>query len=152
MRNPMPPIQHAGLALDVPAGWTDQSTLLFVAPVPAPVDVAQPRAAPVEAIAVRFAAAGGRTAEDCLDEQLGSARLTDPKARVLGVSDFHCGLGAGRLGEQTLEIAGERLCQLIACVVVGPVAIVASASCGEANFPRQREHLLQALASLRAVA
>jgi hypothetical protein len=149
---PMPSVQHASLALDVPDGWTDQSTLLFVAPPAASTDVVPARATPGEAIAVRFAAAAGRSAADCLKEQLGSTRLTDPHARVISETDFRCGLGPGRLAEQELEVAGQRLSQLIACVVVGPVAVVASASCASAAFARHRARLLEALCSLRAVA
>jgi hypothetical protein len=148
----MPSVQHASLALDVPAGWTDQSTLLFVAPAAELNGVVPGRAAPGEAIAVRFAAATGRSAGECLQEQLRAVQLSDPKARLASESDFQCGLGAGRLAELELELAGERLSQLVACVVVGPVAVVASASCGSAAFPQQRAQLLSVLSSLRAVA
>jgi hypothetical protein len=148
----MPPVQHASLALDLPDGWTDQSTLLFVAPPPESTDVVPGKALPGEAIAVRFAAAAGRSAAECLQQQLRSAQQADPNARLISESDFHCRLGAGRLAEQELELAGERLSQLVACVVVGPVAVVASASCGSGAFSQQRARLLAVLTSLRAVA
>ncbi len=146
-------IQHAALAIDIPDEWKDQSTLLFVAPPPAPADYADARPkVPGQAIAVRFVDAAGRSASDYLKEQHAAAVATDPASRLVNESEFRCGLGSGRIMEQELTLAGYRLCQYSACVILGPIAVLATASCGAGASADERAKLVERLKSLRAVA
>jgi hypothetical protein len=146
-------IQHAALAIDIPDEWRDQSTLLFVAPPPPPTDYADSKPkVPGQAIAVRFVEAAGRSASDYLKEQHVVAVATDPNARLINEAEFRCGLGPGRIMEQELTLAGHRLCQFSACVIIGPIAVLATASCGAGAPAVERTKLVERLASLRAVA
>ena len=143
-------MRHAGLVFDLPDGWRDESALLFVGPSRAPqLPTTTPVQRPGEALAVRFRSHEGKSTEALLEEDLHAARAFDTAIDVVAVESFSCGLGAGKVQERALQLAGQPVLQLVACVVVGPVAVTATASYG-ASDKDARVRLLDVIRSLRA--
>lgn len=146
-------VRHGGFSIDVPAGWADQSTLLFVAPREAPVEAralnAQVR--PTETIAVRFVFGSDLDAQALLREHVDDLKVTDPAFALLGEGAFTSGLGAGRQQRQRITVGGVALVQIATCTVLGPVAVLATATAAEARLPHVEQALLAALSSMKAV-
>jgi hypothetical protein len=65
--------------------------------------------------------------------------------------EFECGLGRGWLVEEQVSIAAQPVRQWTACIVVGPLAILASASAAALDAEAARPALLRVLSSLSAV-
>jgi hypothetical protein len=143
-------IVHGGLVIDVPAGWTDASSLLFVAPRMHDMPTKNAVDAPTETLSIRFAfAREGDSARAILDAELTSLRAIDAKARVLDEGEHACDLGAGWRQTLGVTIGGAPLRQIAVCVVAGPVAVLATATAGEARFALARPTLEGALTNLR---
>jgi hypothetical protein len=143
-------IVHGGLVIDVPGGWTDASSLLFVAPRTHDLPTKNAVDAPTETISVRFAFAGAAdSARSILANELASLRAIDANARVVDEGEHRCDLGAGWRQTLAVTIAGAPLRQLAVCVVTGPVAVLATATAGEARFALARPTLEASLAKLR---
>ena len=142
--------RHANIAVDIPAGWRDESTILFVAPPAAStLPTTASVTAPGEAVALRFALARGRTADALLSEQVDLARAADAELVTGESAAFNCQLGHGRLVELQMKIANQTIIQLLACVVTGPLAVMATASTGSIGFSAARPRLLAILESLQ---
>ncbi|MBI1946853.1 MAG: hypothetical protein HYS27_14250 [Deltaproteobacteria bacterium] len=143
-------MRHGGLLLDVPEGWADQSTLLFVAP---PEVGAAPTAnrsvQATEAIAVRFAV-GETDARQVVQAESAALTAADPQATLLSEGAFSCGLGSGWQVVQRLTVGGVVLRQLSCAVTVGAVTVVATATAADARFDKQRAQLERVLASMRS--
>ena len=143
-------IQHGGPVVDVPEGWADQSTLLFVAP---PQSHAAPTvskvAAPTEAIAIRFRVSNQQDAAALLGEEAAGLRSTDPELALVEEGPFRSGLGVGAFVIHRLQVAQTPLLQMSTATVLGPICILATASAAEARFPRVRAELERALSSMR---
>jgi hypothetical protein len=146
---------HGGLALDLPEGWSDQSTLLFTAPVDdVPMPTAKRTARPTESLAVTFGLAQRRAggADDDADavvrEEVERLKAADPALELVEVRPFVGGLGKGSLAVVKLTLAEIALRQLTVAVVVGPVVVCATASCVEAVFARREPALLSLLQSI----
>jgi len=146
-------IRHGALEIDIPESWRDESALLFMAP---PASSALPTANPLkavgEALAVRFGLAAGRSAPEILAEQVALVRAVDPEMTVVAENNFKCGLGEGRLVEQQMRMGDQTIRQLMACVITGPVAVMATTSAGAAAFAGARPRLLSILRSLKVPA
>lgn len=136
---------HGGLALDLPEGWSDQSTLLFTAPVDdAALPTTRRTVRSTESVAVTFAFAGDDDADAIVRDEVEKLRAADANLTLVDVGPFSCALGAGRLAVVKLTLADTPLVQLTAAVVVGRIVVRATASCVEAAFPR-REPALRAI-------
>lgn len=127
-------MRHGRLAIDVPNGWTDRSTLLYVGPPPALPTTAQ-RELPGPSITMTTVRVKGEqpTAEAraILDDELAGLRAMDVGLEVLRVEDFTTAMGDGVLSTHRLALDGVRLLQLHAVVVVGQIAVRAAASSSE---------------------
>ncbi len=143
-------VQHGGLIIDVPEGWSDQSTLLFVAPRDSQTAATVAKVAvPTVAVAVRFRGSDGLDAVAVLAEELSGVRAADPDAVELEAGPFSCPLGAGAFRVVRLRVSQAPLVQITAAVVLGPVCVLATASAAEARFSRVRDELLRVLQSMR---
>ncbi len=143
-------VRHGGLVIDVPEGWSDQSTLLFVAPRDeATAATVAKVAVPTEAVAVRFRMSEDKDAAAVLAEEFTGVRAADPDAEEIESGPFSCPLGAGAYRVARVRVGHAPLVQLTAAVVLGPVCVLATASAAEARFPRVREDLLRTLRSMR---
>jgi hypothetical protein len=143
-------LRHGGVVVDVPDSWSDQSTVLLVAP-PAGSGLPTTKAVsePVETVTIRFFAADGRPASQVLrDEVEGLARIQQG-ADIVKEGDFRCGLGAGALLEAKLDLGGLVLHQLLAAVVRDELVVLAVATASETKMPKVRAQLEGVLASLR---
>ncbi|OGQ11135.1 MAG: hypothetical protein A2138_20930 [Deltaproteobacteria bacterium RBG_16_71_12] len=138
------------MIVDVPEGWADQSTLLFVAPPelgPAPSANRTVRA--TEAVSVRFAL-GEPDARRPLQQESAALAAADPQVALLSEGEFTCGLGAGWQVVQRVTVGGIALRQLSCAVTVGAVTVVATATAADARFDKQRALLERVLASMRS--
>ncbi|MDP2339998.1 MAG: hypothetical protein Q8O67_03485 [Deltaproteobacteria bacterium] len=140
---------HGGLALDLPEGWSDQSTLLFTAPVDdVPLPTAKRTTRPTESLAVTFGLAGSDDADAVVREEVEKLRAADPALELVEVRPFTGGLGTGSLAVVRLSLAEIALRQLTVAVVVGPVVIRATVSCVEGAFARREPALIALLQSI----
>jgi hypothetical protein len=145
-------VRHGGFAIDVPAGWADQSALLFVAPrIDGEARTLAPQTRPTETIAIRFAIGAEGDARTILEAQLPDLRVTDPDLQVTASGPFTSSLGAGWQQTQTIHVGGIALVQIATCTVIGPIAVLATATAAEARFPHVQTALQAALTSMRAV-
>jgi hypothetical protein len=143
-------IVHGGLVIDVPAGWTDASSLLFVAPRVHDLPTKNAVDAPTETLSIRFAFAREEdSARSLLDGELASLRAVDKNARVLDEGEHASDLGAGWRQTLAVTIGGAPLRQIAVCIIAGPVAVLATATAGEARFALARPTLEAALTKLR---
>lgn len=145
-------VRHGGLIIDVPEGWADQSTLLFVAP---PEAVSAPTAnrsvQATEVVSVRFAFGDeGTDARAALHKEAAAMAAGDAQFSVLTEGTFTCGLGAGWRVIQRVSIGGVALRQISCAVVVGAVTVIATATAADARFDKQQAQLERVLASMRA--
>lgn len=158
----MSTVRHGGFAIDVPDGWSDQSTLLFVAPRLA----SDPRSLhgevkPTETISVRFVLGAGAgeagagalelDAAGLLASQVEALKVTDPDFTVLATGPFTSGLGEGWQQTQRITVGGVALLQLATATVIGPIAILATATAAEAKFANVEAQLTSVLSSMKAV-
>jgi hypothetical protein len=148
----MTDVRHGGFSIDVPAGWADQSTLLFVAPREAgDARVLQPQLRPTETVSVRFVLGPEGDAAALLAAQIDAMKVTDPEFAVLSSGPFASGLGAGWQQQQRVTVGGVALVQIATATVLGPVAVLATATAAEARLPHVQAALLGVLSSMKAV-
>ena len=143
-------IRYGALVIDVPADWSDQSSLLFVAPasandLPSTVKVEEP----VETLSLRIVPHDDQTAQQMLDREEEKLLAVAAKPEVVEDAPFTCPLGNGWQRVHKVKIAGAPLRQICVVVVVGRLAVLATATSGEARFARVRPQLEHALASLK---
>jgi hypothetical protein len=146
-------VRHGGLILDVPEGWADQSTLLFVAPP----DV-QAQSAPTanksvqatEVVSVRFMFGQHDEARAALKGETEAMAAADAQFAVISEGPFTCGLGEGWRIVQRVHVGGIALRQISCAVVVGAVTVLASATAGDARFEKMQAQLDQVLTSMRS--
>jgi hypothetical protein len=143
-------VRHGGLTVDIPEGWSDRSTLLFVGPSPLAADLptAQHVSSPAEAVSIAFVPTAGKDVDALLAEQSEPIRKAVDQAGEAEVSEVTSGLGPGRLLSQPIVLGSDHLRQLIAVFPVGEVTVVATATAGEAGFSQAKGRLLGVLESL----
>ena len=134
-------VRHGGFALDLPEGWSDQSTLLFIGPTGDGFP---------DAVSVKFSLDAPATPRAILDAQAAQLGMVDPDFTVLDDGPFHCGLGDGWRFVQRLTLDGVVMQQITAAVIVGGVTVIATASAGEARFAEQEAKLVEVLESMRS--
>ena len=144
-------IQHGAVAIDVPKGWTDESTLLFVAPsTPLPTVNDAIRAG--GSVLVTFRRAEGKApldeAKAILDGNLAGLRGNDAALVELERGELDTGLGKGATSLHRITLANVPIRQLELVVVVGRTAVCAVASCGEDEWTMRAPELRGTLASL----
>jgi hypothetical protein len=142
-------IRHGALAIDLPAEWQDQSTLLFVAPrqtetLATTATVEQP----TEAISVTFVTDDDEP-QGILARQAESMTKLDAAFEVLKQGPFTTALGEGWCYEQRFEMGGSVVRQLAVACRVGRVVVVATGAAVDARFERHRDKLTTILASLQ---
>jgi len=142
-------LHHGALVVDLPNGWSDRSTLLFVAPpetqnLPTTAHVQEP----TEAIAVHFSHTSAQSAQQVLHEQSEQLRQVDPNYRLVSEGPFSCGLGEGWRYTQELKVGEQYVSQLSVACLLKTLAIVATASAPSARFARNQAQLLTILESL----
>jgi hypothetical protein len=160
-------ISHGGLSVDVPAGFTDRSTLLFVGPPRAALPTAHAVKRPAAAVSVTFSRLS-RNEEARAVELAGGAPVGDldrARARVeaearalqgavdvkpLHAGPFESGLGVGWRAEVTLVVEGTTLREILYAVARGPLVVCAAASLPEWAGPDDEAQLDDILRSLSA--
>jgi hypothetical protein len=144
-------IQHGALALDVPKGWTDESTLLFVAP-PTALPTVHDAVRAGGSLLVTFRRAEGKApldeAKAILDENLAGLKQHDAQLVELERGTLATGIGEGATSLHRITLANAPIRQLELVVVVGRTAVCAVASCGEDEWSAKGAELRAALASL----
>ena len=134
-------IRHGGLALDVPADWRDQSTLLFVAPI-------EDGERASEVVSVSFHA-GAIAPRDLLRDQADQMRAMDPALEVIGDGPFDCALGEGWSLVQKLTLDGNPVQQIVVACPAGGTTVMATAATSPDRFADRLEQLKSILNSLR---
>ncbi len=144
-------LQHGGFSIELPDDWSDMSTLMFVGPPEAPaLPTVSPVQGPAESVTVSFVVVDDEDARTVLRQQAKALETTDPSFRVLDEGPFTCGLGEGHRFRQTIEADGVEVHQLCVACVLGPVAVVATASATAERFDRCAPKLEGILESMRA--
>lgn len=144
-------MQHGRLSVDLPAGWADRSTLVFVGPQPTQPTVIATRVAPpsISITMVRAPAGAPRdAARAVLDDELAGLRAMGLGLEVLSIQDFDAALGPGAASLHKVTLDGMTLRQIHAVVIDEGIAVRAVAACGELDFPAMEQALRAALASL----
>jgi hypothetical protein len=141
---------HGDLVVDVPASWSDQSTVLFVAQ-PQPSRSLHTQQA-VDSLSLRTARLppGGPAAMLVAERQ--HLVDKDPGFALLSEEPFSAALGDGVLACWRSALLGPALVQLVFAVAPShapDVGVLAVATTAEAGFEQARPRLLQLLASLR---
>lgn len=139
-------MRHGGLGIDIPEGWADQSTLLFVAPLREQrLPTARQPGASTEAISINFMQAGAKDAAALTADHIAQLSSIDPERSPVGIAEpFETGLGMGALQRVRLTISGVVVRQLVVAVVVAGIAVVAQAACPE-WLANEREPALTAI-------
>jgi hypothetical protein len=142
-------VRHGGFAIDIPSGWSDQSTLLFVGPrdrttLPATHKVSPP----AEAVAVTFAGPS-EDARALLEEQAEMLRAADADFEVLEEGPFECELGHGHRFVQKLDAGGTKI-QIAVAVPAHGATVIATATCAQERYGKVQEQLLRVLGSMTA--
>ena len=145
-------IQHGALALDVPKGWTDESTLLFVAPAAATLPTVHDSVRAGGSVLVTFRRAEGKApldeAKAILEENLAGLRTQGAALVELERGELATGIGTGASSLHRITLANVPIRQLEVVVVVGRTAVCAVASCGEEEWSARGAELRATLASL----
>ncbi|HEY4220582.1 MAG TPA: hypothetical protein VGO62_04550 [Myxococcota bacterium] len=140
-------VRHGGLVLDVPSDWLDQSSLLFVAPraastLPSAVKVSSP----VESLAVRTVVVdAGVSARALLDADNAALASVDASADLVSEG----ALGAGYQRVHRVTLLGHPLRQVSFALVVGELAVLATATCAEARYASVKAELEAMLVAIR---
>jgi hypothetical protein len=121
------PVVHGGIALDVPAHWADQSTLLFVAPPPPALPTAHAVAGLAETVTVRFVQTAGRTGEQVIADELAGIADVVSDLQTVASAPFDGPLGAGQRVEVGYALDGLGVIQVLVAVPVGDVTVLAVA-------------------------
>jgi len=142
-------IQHGALAIDVPADWQDQSTVLFVAPrTEESLTTLSTVEQPTEAVSLTFVT-DSDDPKRILERQAESLRKMDAGFELLGEGPFETALGSGWSYEQRFDMGGSVVRQLAVACRVGPVVVLATGAAVDARFDRHRNQLAAILASLK---
>jgi hypothetical protein len=139
------PVRHGSFVVDVPATWSDQSTLVFVAP-PAMLPTLSAQAA-VESVTVRFGR--GASVDAVVDAELAALRERDPALVVLWDRPERTAGGAGRAAAFTTSIAAVPLTQILCVIDVDGVFVIGAATCAAVRFAAVEAQLRAVLASVR---
>jgi hypothetical protein len=132
-------MRHGAIALEVPADWTDRSTLLFVGP---PLESGSS-----EAISMVFVESG--EPEEALERQAEEIRELDPKLQILARERFEGKLGSGRCLLQRYLMNGIPVRQLVVALPLPSGGLViATAATTEARFIKEEAALRRILSSL----
>lgn len=147
----MAEVRHGGFAIDVPDGWSDQSTLLFVGPLEptSATSLESTRALP-ETIAIRFSMVGADDPRQLLIAQADQLADIDPDFEVTDEGSFDCPLGDGFQYTHRLSLDGVTMRQITVACAVGAVVIVATASAADERFDKKKAELIAILSSMRA--
>lgn len=141
------PVTHGRLTIHLPAGWHDESTVTFVAPV------AQGLAAPLTGKkAPAYASNVNVTIEglpDGVDDPQAFLQAMGDALREAGASiddvrieAFQMGGRTGALAERKVALGGQAIRQYTAVVFIERNVIVASASTSESEAAKERKTLL----------
>lgn len=140
-------LRHGKVRLELPDGWLDQSTLLFVQPraqvetVPAPAVTSN--------LSVRFAFGAGLSARELIEAEMSKLELVQPSLERIASGPFESPLGAGwheHVRASLLDVAVE---QLAVAWVVGDLGIIACCSCGARELKQERPRLEAMLRAIR---
>jgi hypothetical protein len=146
----MTALRHGGLVVDVPETWTDQSTLLLVAPASGPtLPTTRAVSEPVETVTIRMLAKDARSLAEVLQDEVAGLQRMQAGARVVDEGAFSCGLGTGARLELVLDLDGLALRQILLAAGQGDVVVLAIATTSEARLERTRAQLEAVLSSLR---
>jgi hypothetical protein len=143
------PLRHGGLVVDVPASWSDQSTVLLVAPPAPALPTAHPVAGVSETVTLRFVTTQGRDAARILRDELEALLGLQAQVELGEVQPFACGLGKGARLDATVALDGLTVSQILACVVVGDSAVLGVGTCAATRKDTATASLAQILGSLR---
>jgi hypothetical protein len=133
-------MRHGAIVFDVPEGWIDRSTLLFVGPAQAN--------GTSEAVSILFSAES--SPKDALERQADEIRELDPKLEVLKSEPFEAPLGSGWCLLQRYVMNGSPVLQLAVALPVRGGLVIATAVAIEARFAKQEAELRRILSSLRS--
>lgn len=135
-------MRHGRLSFDVPASWSDRSTLLFVGPAPV-LPSANAARIPQPSMTMTFARTKGEhplaEARAILDEELAGLRAMNVGLEVQKIEEIDTAIGKGALSTHRLSLDGVRLLQLQLVVVTGEIAVRAAASSGDLEPAREAE-------------
>jgi hypothetical protein len=133
-------LRHGAILFDVPEGWSDRSTLLFVGP-------AQPNGSS-EAVSLVFSAE--TSPKDALERQADEIREIDPKLEILKSEPFRSPLGSGCSLLQRYVMNGAPVRQMAVALPLRGGVVIATAVTIEARFAKQDAELRRILFSLRS--
>ncbi len=135
-------MRHGGLVMDLPEGWSDRSTLLFTGPRTAD--------APGPAMSIHFLLGEGTDPRAILIQEFEKRSEVDPTAKVLEEGAFKSRLGDGWCLQQHSTADDLAIRQISVCFSLGPVSILAHATCDEHQWETDGQILLNTLSTLGA--
>lgn len=144
-------IRHGELEIVLPAGWTDQSTLLFQGPIehPAPPTLSRVVAS-APTVSVRFFHRERADPRAVLAEELRLLQELEPNCTLLQQGPFFSGLGDGWHIVHRAGDTGEATQQILACFCLQKTVVLACAQTSSHNFSATEAMLLEILQSLAA--
>lgn len=137
-------MRHGGLVFDLPEGWSDRSTLLFTGP--------RSGEEPGPAMSLHFLIGEGTEPRAILISEFEKRVEVDPSAKVLEEGTFASRLGEGWCLHQSSTVDDATIRQVSVCFVLGPICILAHATCDASRWDSDGDTLLQTLATLGAAA
>ena len=137
-------MRHGGLVLDLPEGWSDRSTLLFTGP--------REKDRPGPAMSVHFLIGEGKDPRGVLIQEFEKRAEVDPDAKVLEEGEFTSRLGQGWCLQQVSTLDDDAIRQVSVCFAIGPVCILAHATCDATQWDTEGPVLMQALSTIGAAA
>lgn len=135
-------MRHGGLVMDLPEGWSDRSTLLFTGP--------RTTDAPGPAMSVHFLIGEGKDPRGVLIAEFEKRAEVDPTAKVLEEGAFRSRLGEGWCLQQESTADDLHIRQISVCFALGPVCILAHATCDAHQWDTDGQTLMQTLSTLGA--
>jgi hypothetical protein len=130
--------RHAGIVLEIPDGWVDRSTLLYVGPTRANGSA--------QAVSIVFVPRG--SPQEALERQADELREMDPDLEILSSEPFSAPLGAGWCLLQRYVMNGSPVRQLAVALPVPHGLLIATAATTEARFAKEEAELRRILSSL----
>lgn len=141
-------IRHGGFVLEIPADWSDQSTLVFVGPLPAKLSTTTQMAPVSEAVAISFVRAARGEPQEILRTQAQQLAHSDPTFELLSSGPFSCGLGEGWRYTQKVTVDGQAVVQLAVACRAGDVMVLATGAVDANSFSRREAQLAEILRSM----
>lgn len=147
-------VQHGNITLDVPRGWVDSSSIVYVAPPATGLGASltgRPAPSYRSTITVSVEQRPGElvTPHAFLGSLGDALRTAGVEVSDLSIEPFVMGDREGSLATRRVRLDGQLVRQWTAVVYIGPNVVVATASTTESEAAEHAPELLRLLSSVR---